>query len=81
MAVVHLQTGHSRFTGGEKVLRVEGSTVGELIDELERRHPGLGRQLSEGASVAINGELNPNGIYEKVESSTEVYFVAPISGG
>ena len=81
MATVHLQADHRRFTGGEKVLQVDGNTVGELIKELERRYPGLGPLLTDGASVAINGELIPNGIFEKVDSSTEVYFVAPISGG
>ena len=81
MATVHLQADHRRFTGGERVIEVDGATVGALIDELERRHPGLGRLLTEGASVAINGEIIPNGIYEKVESDTEVHFIAPISGG
>lgn len=62
-------------------MQVDGSTVGDLITELERRYPGLGPLLTDGASVAINGELIPNGIFEKVDASTEVYFVAPISGG
>lgn len=81
MATVHLQTDHRRFTGGEKVLQVEGDTVGALITELERRYPGLGPLLTDGASVAIGGELIPNGVFEKVDEATEVYFVAPISGG
>lgn len=81
MAQVHLQADHRRFTGGEQVLEVEGATVGELIDALERRYPGLGRLLTEGASVAIDGEIIPNGTYEKVDATTEVYFIAPISGG
>ena len=81
MATVHLQAGHSRFANGEKTLSVDGNTVGDLIDELERRYPGIGPLLTDGASVAINGELNPNGIYEKVDATTEVYFLAPISGG
>lgn len=81
MATVHLQADHRRFTGGEKVLQVDGDTVGGLINELERRYPGLGPLLTEGACVAIDGELIPNGVFEKVDESTEVYFVAPISGG
>lgn len=81
MATVHLQADHRRFTGGEKVLQVDGATVGELISELERRYPGLGPLLTDGAGVAIDGELVPGGIYEQVDDATEVYFVAPISGG
>lgn len=81
MATVYLQADHRRFTGGEKVLQVTGNTVGDLISELERRYPGLGTLLSDGASVAINGELIPNGIFEKVDEATEVYFVPLIAGG
>ena len=82
MAKVHLQADHRRFTGGEQVLEVDGSSVGALIAELERRFPGLGPLLSEGASVALDGELLPRGsIYEKVGASTEVHFIAPITGG
>ena len=60
---------------------MNGDTVGALITELERRYPGLGALLTDGASVAIDGELIPNGIFEKVDETTEVYFVAPVSGG
>lgn len=82
MAKVHLQADHRRFTGGEQVLEVDGSTVGALIDELERRYPGLGVVLRDGASVALDSELLPRGsIYEKVDASTEVHFIAPITGG
>lgn len=82
MAVVHLQADHRRFTGGEQVLEVDGATVGALIAELERRYPGLGPLLSEGASVAIDGELLPRGsLYERVDATTDVHFIAPITGG
>jgi len=82
MAIVHLQADHRRFTGGEEVLEVDGATVGAVIAELERRFPGLGPLLTEGASVAIDGELLPRGsIYEEVGPTTDVHFIAPITGG
>ena len=82
MAVVHLQADHRRFSGGEQVLEVDGATIGALIAELERRYPGLGPLLTDGASVAIDGELQPRGsVYAKVDVSTEVHFIAPITGG
>jgi len=81
VATVHLQADHRRFTGGAKTLQVAGDTVGDLITELERRYPGLGPLLTDGASVAVDGELIPNGIFERVDSAAEVYFIAPISGG
>lgn len=82
MPTVHLQADHSRFTGGDRVLEVEAGTVGALIDELDSRFSGLGPLLREGASVAINGELQPRGtVYAPVGPTDEVHFIAPITGG
>ncbi len=82
MPTVHLQADHARFTSGDRVLEVEAATIGTLIDELDARHPGLGPLLREGASVAINGELQPRGtVYAPVGPSDEVHFIAPITGG
>ena len=81
MARVHLQRDHARFTGGAQVLDVDGATVGALIDELERRFPGLGPVLREGSSVAIDSEIIANGDYERVDADTDVHFIAIIAGG
>lgn len=81
MATVHLQPSHRDHTGGEQVLEIDGSTVGQVIDELDRRFPGLGQLLAEGSSVAIDGELIANGIYQQVTDETHVHFIAIISGG
>ncbi len=81
MATVHLQKDHCRLTGAERVLEIDATTVGALIDELDRRYPGLGPLLRDGSSVSINGELIANGIYEKVDADTEVHFIAIVSGG
>ena len=81
MARVHLQRDHARFTAGEQVLDIEGATVGQVIDELDNRYPGLGPLLREGSSVAIDSEIIANGDYQRVDTDTEVHFVAIIAGG
>lgn len=82
MATVHLQANHAVHTDGVRKLEVDGATVGAVIDELAGRFPGLGPLLSEGSSVAIDGELQPKGtIYAAVGPDAEVHFLAPISGG
>ena len=82
MATVHLQADHSRFTNGERELEVDGATVGAVIDQLDARFPGLGHFLREGASVAIDGELQPRGsIYAPVGPTAELHFLIPITGG
>jgi len=82
MARVHLQANHASFTDGVRELEVDGATVGAVIDELDRRHPGLGPMLREGSSVAIDGELQPRGtIYAAVTADSDLHFLAPITGG
>jgi len=40
-------------TGGQKLVEIDGSTVGEVLAALVETHPGLGGQL-----FATDGELN-----------------------
>ena len=42
---VHLPAVLRRFTGGEATVYAEGSTVGQVIKDLEAKYPGLGEQL------------------------------------
>jgi molybdopterin converting factor small subunit len=66
---------------------VEGTTVRQVIDNLERAWPGIGERLvAEGRlraniSVAVDGEVSPIGLLEPVSAQSEIHFVAAISGG
>ena len=46
-----------QLTGGLTQLEVEADTVRRLILELDRRFPGLGRQVDESMAIAIDGEI------------------------
>ena len=46
-----------RFTGGATELEVEADTFRRMVLELDRRFPGLGRQIDESMAVAIDGEI------------------------
>ncbi len=74
-------TDHRRFTDGEAVIEVDGATVGAVIAELERRYPGLGELLTDGASAGINGEIHAEPEFMTVTPDTDIYFVAPLAGG
>jgi MoaD family protein len=53
MAVeVRVPTILRKYTGGEKAVEGAGTTVREVIDDLEGRHPGM-----RGAVVSDDGEL------------------------
>jgi len=66
---------------------VEGSTIREVIDNLERTYPGIRERLvtenrlRSNISVAVDGEITPLGLLEPVSPASEVHFVAAISGG
>jgi len=55
--------------------------VRRLIKLLDERYPGIGERLSEGTSVAINGEIFPDAIYEDIPDGAEVHFLATLAGG
>ncbi|MDN5893352.1 MAG: MoaD/ThiS family protein [Nocardioides sp.] len=50
------------YTDGEKAVRVEGSTLAQVIDNLDTNHPGIGERLMDGdelrrfVNVYINDE-------------------------
>ena len=59
----------------------------QVIDNLEQAWPGLRDRLVEGdrlrpnISVAVEGEISPLGLLEKVPAAGEVHFVVAIKGG
>ena len=81
MAIVHLMTQHRAFTGGEAVVEAAGATVGQVIDNLEAAHPGLGAALRAGSSAGIDGEVHADPEFVRVAPDTVIYFVAPLTGG
>ncbi len=87
MAVVYLPTMLRAFAGGRESLEVSGSTVRQVLDNLELECPGLRDRLCENdrlrtnLSVAIDGQVSPLGLLEEVGPASEVHFIAAISGG
>jgi molybdopterin converting factor small subunit len=70
-----------RLTGGQSEFEVEADTVHRMIRELDRRFPGLGRQIDEGMAVAINGEIFQDAYAERLAPDAEVYLIPKIGGG
>ena len=82
MAVrVHLSSNLRGPTGGLAEVDAEGSTVGALIDDLDKRYPGLGDTLRAGVSVVIDGLLVAYPEYEPVADGAQIYFVPQTAGG
>ncbi|MCS7315010.1 MAG: MoaD/ThiS family protein [Bryobacterales bacterium] len=87
MPIVFLPPPLLALTGGRASLEVEGATVGELIENLDRTWPGLRDRLLDGGRlrphirVAVDGRISPMGLFEKVSPASEVHFVTAVSGG
>ena len=66
---------------------VGGGTVGQVIEELESRFPGIGGRLRDadglrpGLSVAVNGHVSRLGLLQKVGDDSEIHFLPAIGGG
>lgn len=72
---------HRDYTGGEAIVQADGATVGQVIDDLEARFPGLGVALRAGSSAGIDGEIHAEPEFVAVTPETEIYFLAPVVGG
>jgi molybdopterin synthase sulfur carrier subunit len=87
LATVYIPALLQPLTGGRASVEAEGATVRQLIENLDRIFPGLGDRLLEqdrlrpNISVAVDGEVTPLGLLERVEPESEVHFVAAIKGG
>jgi molybdopterin synthase sulfur carrier subunit len=87
MAVVWVPSLLQSLTGGEEKVMVSGATVGEIIDRLEARFPGVKDRLVEGGeirphiAVAIDGDVSPEGLEQDVRESSEIHFIPALSGG
>lgn len=63
------------ITGGQSELKMEGATVGEILQKLDSQFKGFGeRVLDDGKSVKrfINVFINEDNIRDKKDLATEV---------
>jgi len=78
---VHLSSNLRGPTGGIAEIEGSGTTVGALIDDLDRRYPGLGDTLRSGVSVVIDGLLIAHPQYHHLNDGVQVFFVPQSAGG
>ncbi len=86
MAEVSLRSPLRELAGGQSILDIDGSTLGEVIRRLEREHPRLaGWVLDERGEVRphvnlfVNGERT--GLSQVVTPSDRIHVLPAISGG
>jgi len=69
------------FTGGESELEVEADTFRRLILELDRRFPGLGRQIEGSMAIAVDGQIYQDAYQVPLNPESEIWLIPKIAGG
>lgn len=75
------------LTDGEEKLIVPGETVGQVIEHLNERYPGIKERLCEGArlrpniTVVVDGLASRERLRHRLAETSEVHFIPTVSGG
>ncbi|MCS7305225.1 MAG: MoaD/ThiS family protein [Thermoguttaceae bacterium] len=87
MAWVQIPMMLAEFTGGVRRLEATGANLRELIEELDRRFPGIAGQIYQGEKirptlvVTVDGKIATDGLNTPVASTSEVCFLPFLGGG
>ncbi len=89
MPEVWIPTTMQSLTGGLHKVQIEGRTVRQVINNLDREFPGVKAilydeeedDLQAGIAVIVDGEASQIGLLERVQETSEVHFLPAIGGG
>jgi molybdopterin synthase sulfur carrier subunit len=77
------------LTQGQQRVLVEGHTVRQILNNLEKQFPGTKARLYDeeeddllpGVAVIVDGDASQMGLLERVQEDSEVHFLPAIGGG
>ncbi len=75
------------LAGGMARVEIEGATVGEVIDGLEARFPGVRERLVDdgrlraGLAVFVDGVNSQRRLRTKLRPDNELHFIESLGGG
>jgi molybdopterin synthase sulfur carrier subunit len=89
MATVRIPTTLRNHTAGQDVVNVEGATIAEIIDNLDKDHPGIRAKLVDDKGVRrfVNIFIGDEdirfmkGIETAVADADEISIIPAIAGG
>lgn len=89
MTSVEIPTILRTYTGGERSVTATGATLGEVVDSLEVRYPGIAERLVEDGSLRrfVNVYLNDedvrflDGLATPVADDDTVTILPAVAGG
>ena len=81
MATIFIPAMWRKDFGGLQEVEASGATVGEAVDSLSAAYPFLRERLTSSVSIAVDGEVTPLGLLERIEPESEIHFIPAIKGG
>jgi molybdopterin synthase sulfur carrier subunit len=87
MPIVFIPPQCRDLTGGRDRIEVPGTRLRQIVEEMERRCPGMkarlcdGEQLRSGIVVVVGTEVAQLGLAQVVQPESEVHFLPAIGGG
>ncbi|MCI0526815.1 MAG: MoaD/ThiS family protein [Nitrospira sp.] len=87
MATVWIPSLMRSLTNGAEKVTMSGTTLGEVLDNLDKAYPGLKDRLFEEGrilptiTVVVDGEMGVNELWHPVREQSEIHFLPVISGG
>jgi molybdopterin synthase sulfur carrier subunit len=75
------------LTDGQRSVSVEGATIRQVIENLEKHYPGIQERLCDddrlrpSIAVIVDGNTSTLKLRHPLQESSEVHFVISISGG
>jgi len=87
--IVRIPAALRPITGGKDEVKAQGETIGEILDDLDKQHPGLKDRLVDAKGVRrfINIYLGEEdvrflqGLATQVKSGDSISIVPAIAGG
>ena len=87
MAIVHIPAAMRSLTSGDAEVSAPGTTLGEVVANLDERFPGIqarmvdGDRIRPGLAVFLDGISAPSRLSTPVSEISDIYFAPAISGG
>ncbi|MEE8427801.1 MAG: MoaD/ThiS family protein [Woeseiaceae bacterium] len=81
MPEVELFGGLRDAVNGAESIRVDGTTIHELLQNLAREYPTMRERIDQGIAVAIDGVIYRDNWEQPIPEGAEVVLLTRIAGG
>lgn len=87
MPIVWIPSLMRDLTGGASQIEVQGQTLGQVMDALDRAYPGVKARVCEGGrihpsiAVCVDGRTTKLGVVAPVGEHSEIHFLPMMAGG